>query len=178
QIRFEIGGEEKAYLDIDKVNINSTEINEGFENDQNNNNLSDFWETTWRNGLSKDSSVSKPGYDPIAGASHLRMYSGTGDAQSFVYTLSDPIPVSSGYSYDMSAFMRYTLPAGRAEITIIEVDSNDRTVTEYGRSVNNGGWKWHYHSVLVTPNYQTRYIRIRFAIGGEERAYLDIDQVS
>lgn len=178
QIRFEVGGEEKSYLDIDKVNIHSIEINESFENDFNNNSLPDFWETVWRNGTSNNSSVSKPGYEPIEGTSHLRMYSGTGDPQSFVYSLSDPIPVSAGSSYDMNAFMRYTLPEGWAEITIIEVDSNDRVVTEYGRSMNNGGWKWHYHSVLITPNYQTSYIRIRFAVGGEEKAYLDVDQVS
>lgn len=178
QIRFEIGGEENAYLDIDKVNIDSIEMNESFENDLNHNNLPDFWETAWRNGTSINSSVSKPGYDPIEGTYHLRMYSGTGDPQSFVYTLSDPIPVSAGYSYDMSAFMRYTLPEGWSEITIIEADSNNLVVTEYGRSMNNGGWKWHYHSVLITPNYQTSYIRIRFAVGGEEKAYLDVDQLS
>lgn len=178
QIRFEIGGEEKAYLDVDKVIVNTIDMNEGFENDQNQNNLSDFWETAWRNGSSIESSVSRQGYDPIGGAYHLRMYSGKGDANSYIYVLSEPVPVTYGQSYDMSAFMRYTLPTGKAVITIIELDSDGNTITEYARTLNNGGWKWHYHSVLVTPNFQTNYIKIRFAVGGEEKAYMDIDQVS
>ncbi|MNO24965.1 hypothetical protein D3C76_147960 [compost metagenome] len=178
RIRLEVGGEEGAYLDIDNVFLNPIDINGDYENDFNKNGLPDFWETTWRNGISKEAIASKQGFEPIDGNSQLRLYNGLGDSNSYIYALSDRIPVSYGSSYDISAFMKYTLSTGHAEITIIEVDDNDNTITESSRSLNDGGWKWHYHSILITPKWQTKYIRIRFAVGGEEKAYLDIDHVA
>ncbi|WP_157793945.1 hypothetical protein [Paenibacillus donghaensis] len=85
--------------------------------------------------------------------------------------------VSSQWSYEVSAFMKYTLPVGHAEMIIIEADDKGNIINQSSRSVNNGAWKWHFHSILIEPNWKTKFIQIRFAVGGEEKAYLDIDRV-
>lgn len=41
-------------------------------------------------------------------------------------------------SYDINAFTKFLLSTGYAEITIIEVDDNDNTITESSRSLNDG----------------------------------------
>ncbi|ASA23043.1 hypothetical protein B9T62_20865 [Paenibacillus donghaensis] len=73
--------------------------------------------------------------------------------------------------------MKYTLPVGHAEMIIIEADDKGNIINQSSRSVNNGAWKWHFHSILIEPNWKTKFIQIRFAVGGEEKAYLDIDRV-
>jgi hypothetical protein len=177
-IRFGVGGEEAAYLDIDDVHMDEIDMNTGFESAGNHNGLPDFWGNFWWNGSSINASVGLAGYEPIDGKNELRLYNGTGDPNNAIYVLSDPIPVNWGSFYELSAFMKYTLPYGNAVMTVLEYDINDKIVRQSERLVNKGRWKWHYHSMLLEPKWPTSYVRIRFGIGGEEGAYLDLDQVN
>ncbi|NOU81548.1 hypothetical protein GC101_22045, partial [Paenibacillus sp. LMG 31459] len=145
-------GANHAYSYPIEVNMNG-----GFEQDQNNNRLPDLWETVWRNGTSVGPSASIESYEPAEGNYHFRLYNGTGDKDSYMYALSNPIPIQKDKSYTINAFMRYTLPVGKANITIIETDRNRSVVYESSRSFSNGAWQWHDNTIYVAPKDNTEY---------------------
>ncbi|MFF2912520.1 hypothetical protein [Paenibacillus sp. NPDC057934] len=118
--------------------MTSIDTNGSFENNLNPNEPAEFWGSSWINGDSKEGGVSIRGYEPIDGAYHLRLYNGVRDEKAYAYTLSDPIPVTSGQKYDISAFMRYTLPIGSAEFNIIEFDLDGKLISQSGRNINSG----------------------------------------
>lgn len=178
-IRFGIGGEENAYLDIEYVKVQQIDINGGFETDLNNNSLPDFWETSWRNGTSTGFFATLAPYSPADGVKHYRLFNGLGDANSYIYGISDLIPVRGESTYLLRNMMRYTLNAGgQAVVTVIEFDTNGVEVNQQFNSYKNGGWVWNDNSALYTTNANTRFIAIRYGIGGEVNAYLDLDSVS
>ncbi|MGG4192500.1 MULTISPECIES: hypothetical protein [unclassified Paenibacillus] len=175
RIRFGVGGEVGAYLDVDKVELTQLDINEGYEKDENSNNLPDFWETVWRNGTSTNPFATIAPYEPIDGKYHYRLFNGLDDKESFMYALSDSIPVLGGSAYELSTYLRYALPLGRVEMSIIQADAQGNNVGEIHNVYGNGAWNWkaHYTRFVVQPNVAS--IRIRFGVGGEVGAYLDID---
>ncbi|MDT8975082.1 hypothetical protein RQP50_02355 [Paenibacillus sp. chi10] len=150
---------------------NMVDINGGFEKDSNHNQLPDFWEVVWRNGVSSNSYAILAPYEPVEGKLHYRLYNGDNDAQSYQYVLSDQIPVTGGSAYTTKAFLRYYLPVGRAEMSIIQADAQGNNNGEIHYTYNNGGWKWNEKNNSFVLNPDTKFIRIRFGVGGEVGAY-------
>ncbi|WP_249899455.1 hypothetical protein [Paenibacillus sp. PK3_47] len=192
RIRFAVGGEENAVLDLDKVNFvnvlqaNSTTRanisfngNGGFEKDQNSNGMPDLWETAWRNGASSGSYARRDSNAPgVKGNYQYRLYSGVGDVSSYMYVLSDKVPVTGGATYRLSASMRYNLTKGSTNLSILEFSANGTTTNEIHNTYKDGGWTWNTNSKVFTTQPNTIQIAIRFAVGGEESAYLDLDEVN
>lgn len=176
-IRFGVGGEAGAYLDLDKVNLKSLDINNDFKQDANNNNLPDFWETNWRNGTSTGAYAMRLPNTSINSTHMYRLYNGTGDANSFQYAISNPIPVLGNTAYKIEAIMRYTVNLGAAHFTIIQTDASGNTIFTNHKTFSSGGWTNHENSNMFMTEPNTKFISIRFGIGGEENAYLDIEYV-
>ncbi|GGG86356.1 RHS repeat protein [Paenibacillus radicis (ex Gao et al. 2016)] len=185
RIRFEVGGEIGGYLDIDQVSLTPEntpndlpDINGNFENDSNNNSLPDFWESSWRYGTNQDSYATLIPYTPVGGNNYYRLYNGLDDVNSYQYVISDLIQVKPGTPYQLNAMLRYTLPYGRSAMSIIQIDKAGQNIGETHYVYKNGGWKWHSKNeqFVTKPNADT--VRIRFEVGGEVGAYLDVDQVS
>ncbi|MFB0846916.1 hypothetical protein [Paenibacillus oleatilyticus] len=178
-IRFAVGGEDSAYMDLDTVSFKEININGSFEKDENGNNLPDFWEVNWRNGTSSGPFAGLAPYDPVDGANVYRLFNGKGDPESYQYVLSNAIPVVGGKSYEVRAMMKYTLQSGgTAGMHIIQLDANGKEVGYDAQSYNNGGWKWHNHSQVFVAKPDAKSVLIRFAVGGEDSAYMDLDTVS
>ncbi|MBY0014692.1 hypothetical protein [Paenibacillus typhae] len=191
RIRFAVGGEENATLDIDKVTfanvIQATSTakakiafngNSSFEKDQNNDGKPDQWDVSWRNGTSSGAFAAIVSYLPgVEGKNQYRLFSGTGDAASYMYALSEKVPVAGGATYKLSVSMLYALSQGSANMSILEFAADGSTTNEIHNVYRNGGWSWKVNSKTFTAQPNTTHIAIRFAVGGEVSAYLDIDQV-
>ncbi|MVP02576.1 hypothetical protein [Paenibacillus lutrae] len=176
-IRFAIGGEEDAYLDVDKVRLEAFDYNGGFEQDEDLTSKPDFWEVFWRNGSSIDAYAKQAPYEPFDGQLHYRLFSGAGDPSSEVFAVSSPIPVPQGFSYLLNAQMRYTLASGgKCTFSILEQDASGAIINEIHHDYKDGGWQWNDKHILYQPLPATHSIVIRFGIGGESESYLDIDQ--
>lgn len=185
-VRFSVGGQEAAYLDIDQVNIaldGAADVNDNgsFETGNNLIGLPDAWGTIWRNGSSINAKAERllsEFTSPTDGLYLYRLYNGTGDIASYQYVLSDPIPVVGNVNYSLNAALRYTLnQGGHAEMSIIQLDKAGNNIFETHSTAKNGEWQWHDQYVDFETLPQTDSIRIRFAVGGETGAYLDVDQV-
>ncbi len=177
--RFGVGGEEAAYLDMDNIRLEQLDWNGEFEHDRNQNNLPDFWESTWRNGVSKGASAGLYPDEIKRGTYNYRLFSGTGDAASMQYVHSDVIPIHGGFSYLVGAQMRYTLQdGGEAQMSLIELDLNYNIVNEIHTVHKYGYWQWYDQTIIYIPHSNAAYFYIRFGVGGEEGSYLDIDSVS
>lgn len=75
--------------------------------------------------------------------------------------------------------MKYTLQdGGTAGMHIIQLDANGKEVGYDAQSYNNGGWKWHNHSRAFVAKPDAKSVLIRFAVGGEDSAYMDLDTAS
>ena len=158
---------------ISKVNENA-----GFEKDTNSNTLPDLWETQWRNGTSTGAYALRTTASPLEGSYIYRLYNGTGHAPSIQFVLSDNIPVIASAQYQVNAGMRYTLSSGgTAYMSVIEYDKNNQIKKENHTSFDKGGWVWNDNYISFTTDANTSYIRIRFGVGGEQGAMLDIDRV-
>ncbi len=154
-------------------------INGSFELDSNHDGRPDFWEVSWRNGNSDGPYASRStGLTPTDGDYVYRLYNGTGDAQSYQFARSQPIQIKKGGSYRVKAQMRYTLQTGGvAGLYIIHLDNQGNEISLLPGLYQDGGWNWHSHTIDVTALPQTTAFVIRLAVGGEEGAYLDVDQV-
>ncbi|WP_159888750.1 hypothetical protein [Paenibacillus puerhi] len=118
-------------------------------------------------------------YEPVSGSNHFRLYNGTGETSSAQYVISEKIPVIGGQLYTLEAMLRYTLNGGgHAEMSLLEVDASHQTVNENHVTYDQGNWKWHDQMELYSLKPETAFVVIRFGVGGEEGAYLDIDNVS
>lgn len=174
-----MGGEEAAYLDIDHIRLEHFDWNGEFEQDQNKNNLPDFWETAWRNGNSVEPSAWLYPDEIKGGTYNYRLFSGMGDAFSAQFVQSNEIPVHGGFFYLIGAKMRYTLhDGGVAQISLIELDINHNIVNEIHTNHQYGYWKWYDQTINYIPHPNAAFFYIRFGVGGEEGSYLDIDDVS
>lgn len=130
----------------DHVNAVSDVYNLDFEEDQNENQISDQWETFWPLGNAINYSSKREPYEPAHGQYHHRLFSGNGDPSSMIYVMSTPIPVKGSHIYLAKAYMRYTLPTGRAEFSIIQLDAQQHNILENHATYSNGGWQWHDQS--------------------------------
>lgn len=150
-----------------------------FETDTNGDGKPDGWNVAWRNGISAGAYATMIPYQPIPdGKNALRLYNGTGDAQSYQYIDSDSIPVSADTAYQVQAAMRYTLQqGGRASIGIIQFDVNGVQLSYDVQEYGNGTWSWKEHSFEFRTKPNAASVKIRMYVGGEESAYLDLDSV-
>lgn len=155
--------------------------NYGFENDKNQNKLPDLWETAWRNGTSTTPYASiyspAPTELPVEGSKVYRLFSGNGDPSSYQYVLSDLISVSGSSSYRIQAYMRYLLSVGTAEMTIIQLDENNNTLDQSSQTYKYGNGRWNKNLISFITKENTTHIVLRFGVGGQEGATLDIDKV-
>ncbi|PUA38264.1 hypothetical protein C8Z91_16245 [Paenibacillus elgii] len=177
-IRFAVGGELNAYLDVGNVRLTKVDINGSFETVGNHETLPKFWERTWPNAQSQGQQVFRNADNTMGGNYTYRLYSGSSNPAAMIYGLSDNIPVIGGQAYEARALMRYALSSGgHAEFSIIEVDANDNNVNEHHVTYRNGGGTVHDNANDFVTNANTTHINIRFAVGGELNAYLDVDNV-
>ncbi len=177
-IRFAVGGEERAYLDLDKVRLKDLDINGSFEQDEDQNGLPDFWETNWRKGNSQGPYAKLVPFDPASGSKAYRLHNGIGDKNSYHYVLSNPIPVVGGRSYELSVLMKYGLQnGGTAGIHLIQLDSQGNELGMDVRSYSKGNWMWNKNILTFTAKANTSTVLIRIEVGGEEAANLDLDNL-
>jgi hypothetical protein len=93
--------------------------------------------------------------------------------------VSNPIQVTANMNYTLKAVMRYNVGSGgSAQMSVIEIDSNGKTVNEIHQVYSNGGWQWHENINSFKTTSSTSAIAIRFGIGGENGSYLDLDRIS
>ncbi|WP_028594352.1 RHS repeat domain-containing protein [Paenibacillus assamensis] len=179
RIRFGVGwAEEGAYLDVDQVELMSLNEYGTFEEDSNQNHLADFWELNWRNGVSENPFSKLAPYEPVAGKYHLRLYSGEKDAPSYQYSVSESIPVISGAAYKLNAHLRYAATNGKVQMSVIQRNGKKEIVDEVHYVYQNDQWRWRekLEHFVIHPKATT--VDIRFGVGGQERAYLDVDNVT
>ena len=155
--------------------------NAGMEDDVEPDLLVDGWETVWRTGSSADWSARRyanPG-DVFMGDAQLRLNSGTGDPSSFVYALSDPIPVSGDQDLVAAAAIRRQLDGQqRMRFSLFEYDVSDSELRVTTLELSDmPGWVFRveYQRVSLLP--ATRSVRVRLGAGGGEPTVVDVDQV-
>lgn len=153
-------------------------INGSFEEDENGDGLPDFWDIVWRNGNSANPYAGLSSYEQVHGQYEYRLYSGSGDAGSYQYVRSRELPVEPSTAYELRALMKYTVAdGGRAEMTMIQVDGNGNHNGEESRTFTHGGWQFHDNGLPFITNWNTKSVILRFGVGGEEGAYLHLDDV-
>ncbi|WP_157277364.1 RHS repeat domain-containing protein [Paenibacillus taiwanensis] len=177
RLRLGVGWEEGAYLDVDQVEFKPLNVYGEFEEDDNHNNLPDFWELHWRNGISDQPLATLAPYEPIAGKYHYRLYSGVKDAASYQYGMSESIPVISGATYELSAYMRYAMLHGRVEMSVIQKNKQGQGIGEVHHVYQHQSWQWREAREYVVIRPQAVSVELRFGVGGQEGSFLDLDNV-
>ncbi len=185
-VRFGIGGQEDTHLDVDLVQTRIAHFlqNRSFEHDLDGNGSPDNYETAWVwNGNRTNWNVRRKEFPKkvVNGTHCMRITTGSGgDADARVMSQSDSFEALPSEDYRIAAYMRHQFTSGQSvKWWALEFDENHQYL---GSAANNeitgGNWTWNEEELTFTTGAQTRYLAVRFSVGGTTaNCKLDVDWI-
>ncbi|MCR8843738.1 RHS repeat protein [Paenibacillus sp. SC116] len=108
----------------------------------------------------------------------MRLYSGEKDAASYQYTVSEAIAVISGAAYKLNAHLRYAATNGKVQMSVIQRNGKREIVDEVHYVYQSEQWRWREKTEYFVVHPRAVTVDIRFGVGGQDRAYLDADNIN
>ena len=184
RIRFGVGGESEQYLDVDlQEDLLSHRVpNPSFELDNNSNDKPDGWEMAYLwNGSRTGWYASRASFPTsvVNGTHCMRVYTGaSGDSGARVMVDSNFFMAQPSTQYDIPAYIRFSSGSGYVGYSVFEYDSGQNYLGGHSEVIYGSGWEFYERTVSFTSGSTTKYLKIRFSVGGASAGmYCDVDWV-